>query len=147
MSETSNPVAQLNELIRGIHTSVLTTARTDGTLHSCPMASRPADASGVLWFLSHNHTEKVQAARENPHVNVAFMDPTLHRYVSVSGYCELVRDRVLAKELWDPGYASWFPGGVDDSDLILMKVHIRQAESWDAKKGRMQTVVGLRAGV
>jgi general stress protein 26 len=143
MPDTLTPIAQFNELIRGIGTAILTTMRPDGSLHSCPMASHPADDSGVLWFLSHDHTEKVEAVRTNQHVNVAFMDLPSQRYVSVSGYCELVRDHVLAKELWDPSFTSWAPGGPDDINLVLMKVDIRQVESWDATKGRMVPLVGL----
>jgi general stress protein 26 len=143
MPEISGPIAQLNTLIRGINVAVLTTVRSDGSLHSVPMAARPADASGILWFLSHNHSEKVEAARTNQHVNLAFIDRASQRYVSVSGYCELVRNLVVAKELWDPSYQSWLPGGVEDPDLILMKVDIQQAESWDATQGRMVPVLEL----
>jgi general stress protein 26 len=143
MHDTLNPIAQVNELMRGIATAILTTVRPDGTLHSCPMASRPADPAGVLWFLSLNHTEKVEAVRTNQRVNVAFIDPSSQRYVSVSGYCELVRDHVLAKELWDPGFTSWAPGGPEDINLVLMKVDIQQVESWDATTGRMVPLAGF----
>ena len=143
MPEISGPVVQLNEAIRGISTAILTTQRPDGSLHSCPMAAHLADDAGALWFLSHNSTEKVEAVRTQPQVNVAFADHAAQRYVSVSGYCELVRDHDLARQLWDPSYSSWFPAGVDDANLVLMKVAVQRAECWDAAKGRMVTVTGF----
>jgi len=143
MAETTGTIAQLNELIKGIDIAVLTTVRPDGTLHSCPMASQPADASGVFWFISHNNSEKVEAVRTNQRVNLAYADHLSQRYVSISGFCELVRDHALAKTLWYPSYASWFPGGVDDPGLVLLEVHIQQAEYWDAAHGRMVPLLGF----
>jgi general stress protein 26 len=143
MPQTPDAIARLNELLKGIGTAVLTTVRSDGTLHSCPMVARAVTADGVLWFLSHNHTEKVEAVRNHQQVNLAFTDPASQRYVSISGYCELVRDHAIAKDLWDPSYASWLPGGPEDADLILMKVDIQHAECWDAVQGRMMTVVSV----
>lgn len=147
MAQTSGPVVQLNQLISGIETAMLTTVRPDGSLHSCPMASRAADDNGVLWFISHNQTEKVEAVRTSQRANLAYVDPVAGRYVSVSGFCELVRDQARAKLLWDPSYASWFSGGVEDPSLVLLKVDIQQAEYWDASLGRMVPIVGFRGVV
>ena len=147
MASTSVPIAQLNDLIRGIDTAILTTVRPDGSLHSCPMASRASDEAGVLWFLSHNNSEKVEAVRTSQRVNLAYGDTVSQRYVSVSGFCELVRDHARAKLLWDPSYASWFPGGVEDPNLVLLKVDIEQAEYWDASHGRMVPILGFRGVV
>ncbi|HZP22610.1 MAG TPA: pyridoxamine 5'-phosphate oxidase family protein [Terriglobales bacterium] len=143
MAETSNAIARLNELISGIETAILTTVHPDGSLHSTPMAAHIADEFGVLWFITKSNTEKVEAIRTSQHVNVAFADHAARRYVSVNGYCELVRDRARATTLWQPAYASWLPGGLDDPALILLKVDIRGAEYWDAATGHMAPLLGL----
>lgn len=143
MAEDSGPIVRLNELIDGIPIAILTTQRPDGTLHSCPMTTHPSDASGVLWFLASDHSEKAEAVRSSGQVNLAYVDPASQRYVSISGLCELVRDRVLAKQLWRPEFASWFSGGLDDPTLMLMKVDIQQAEYWDASRRRMVPLLGF----
>ncbi len=143
MGQSYNPAARLNELISGIELAILTTIRPDGSLHSCPMAAHGVDPSGVLWFISGSNTEKVEAARSNQRVNVSFADHAAQRYVSVSGFCELVRDHVKAKELWNPTYTSWFAGGLDDPNLILMKIAVQQAEYWDVSAGRMVDLPGF----
>ncbi|HTV65381.1 MAG TPA: pyridoxamine 5'-phosphate oxidase family protein [Bryocella sp.] len=143
MAETTTPIARLNELIQGIDIAVLTTVRPDGSLHSRPMASRAADERGVLWFLSHNNSEKVEAVRTSQHVNVAYADHTAQRYVSVSGFCELVRDHGMTKRLWQPGYAAWYSGGPEDPGLVLLKVVVQQAEYWDAAHRRMVLLAGF----
>jgi len=147
MGQSYNPAAQLNELISGIEFAILTTVRPDGSLHSCPMASHGSDAAGVLWLITGSNTEKVEAARTNQRVNLSFADHSAERYVSISGFCELVRDHVKAKDLWNPSYASWFPGGLDDPSLILLKVEVHQAEYWDAAVGRMVDLPGFNRPV
>ena len=143
MTQPASAIAQLNELITGIETAILTTVRPDGTLHSCPMSAHSADERGVLWFIAHNNTEKVEAVRTYQRVNVAFADHAAQRYVSVSGFCELVRDRALAGRLWNSSYTAWLPGGLEDPGLVLLKVDILDAEYWDASRGRMVQLLGF----
>ncbi|HUI85237.1 MAG TPA: pyridoxamine 5'-phosphate oxidase family protein [Candidatus Binatia bacterium] len=143
MAESYDPVARLNELIQDIPFAMFTTVRPDSTLHSCPMATQPADGSGVLWFLSGSNTEKVEAVRTVQRVNLAYSDAVSQRYVSVSGFCELVRDHLRSKAMWNPQYSAWFPGGVDDPNLILLKVNVQQVEYWDKAQGRMVELLGF----
>src|SRR5581483_11830684 len=104
-------IARVNELIKGIDIAILATVRPDGSVHSCPMVSHGVDSEGVLWFLSNSNTEKVEAVRTLQRVNLAFVDHASQRYISISGFCELVRDRVRTKEMWDSSYTAWFPAG------------------------------------
>jgi general stress protein 26 len=142
MSATEGAVYRLNELIEGIEFAMLTTVRTDGSLHSCPMATSQVDADEILWFLSDTDTEKVEALRTDRRVNVSYADPVAGRYVSITGVCQLVRDHEKAKALWTPLYKAWFPKGIEDPNLILLKVHVLQAEYWDAPENRMVEVRG-----
>jgi general stress protein 26 len=139
----ADPLARLNELIQGIHTAILTTVRPDSSLHSCPMASRGADADGAFWFLTRSNTEKVEAVRTMQRVSLCFAGPAENRYVSVSGFCELVRDSAQAKLLWEASYKSWLPGGLEDENLILMKIVVQEAEYWDNTQGRMIALTGF----
>jgi general stress protein 26 len=143
MAQTNDPVGKLNELIRGIGVAVLTTVRPDGRLCSCPMAAHEADSNGVLWLISDNQTEKVEAVKTYQRVNLSFADHAAQRYVSVSGFCELVRDHAKTKELWNPSYKSWFPGGLDDPNLILLKIDVQHAEYWDPSANHMVVVAGF----
>ena len=137
MDASHDPVARLNELTAGIDYAMLTTVRADGTLHSCPMATQPADSEGAIWFFSGNHSEKVEAIKTDARVNLAYSDAVGQRYVSVTGNCELVRDHAKAKALWKPAYKAWFAEGLDDPNLILLRVAVAEAEYWDATQGHM----------
>ncbi len=143
----SDPIARLNELISGIDIAILTTVRPDRSLHSCPMAAHGVDAEGAFWFITGSNTEKVEAVRSMQHVSLCFADPASQRYVSISGSCELVRDQAKAKELWKPAYKLWFSGGLEDPNLILMRIAVQQAEYWDADGSRMVSLSGLNQQV
>jgi len=143
MAQTDNPVVKLNELIKDIDFAMLTTIRTNGSLHSCPMATRQVDTDGIIWFFSHINTEKVEAIRTEPRVNLAYSDADSQRYVSITGRCELVRDHVKTKQLWKPVYETWFPRGIEDPNLILLKVHVQEAAYWHDKENRMVKLLGF----
>lgn len=139
----TDPIARLNELIRGIELAILTTVRPDSSLHSCPMAARAVDASGAFWLITNVNSEKVEAVRATQRVNLCFTAAAANRYVSVSGFCELIRDRAKAKDLWLPDYQSWFPGGLEDPGLVLLKIVVQQAEYWDPSLARMVSLEGF----
>jgi len=143
MVPTDDPVVKLSGLIQGIDLVILTTVRPDGSLHSSPMVSHGVEANGVFWLLASDHSDKVEAVRTTQHVNLAFCDPAKQRYVSISGFCELIRDRNRAHAMWKTDYSSWFPGGVDDPNLILLRIVAQQAEYWDAAQARMIPLNGF----
>jgi general stress protein 26 len=68
-------------------------------------------------------------------------------YVSVSGTVEIVRDKEKMKELWTPWIKPWFPKGLDDFDLVLLKVTIDEAEYWDAPGSAAMRAYGLAKAV
>jgi len=143
MAQTYDPVAKLNELIRGMEFAMLTTVRTDGSLHSCPMAAAEVDRDGILWFFSRNKTEKVEAIKNDRRVNLSYSDPASQRYVSITGDAEPLRNHVKAQQLWDPRYGPWFANGVHDPDLILLRVVVGAAEYWDESSGGMVPLSGF----
>jgi hypothetical protein len=73
----------------------------------------------------------------NPQVNVSFVDTGDSLYVSVCGHAQLLKDRAKAEELWSPLVKAWFPGGLDDPKLSLIKVTIQSAEYWDSSASKM----------
>jgi general stress protein 26 len=107
------------------------------------MAALPGDSTGAFWFITSVNSEKVEAVRTIQRVNLCFAASQANRYVSVSGFCELIRDRAKAKDLWHSDYKSWFPGGLEDPDLVLLKIVVQQAEYWDPALARMVSLEGF----
>jgi general stress protein 26 len=135
-------IEKLNQLIKGIEIAMLTSVHPNGQLHSRPMVTQEVTDDGCLWFFTRQHTSKIDEIRNQNEVNVAYADPVNMRFVSISGICELVRSRALAGEFWKPEFKRWFPTGIEDPDLILLKVTINAAEYWDVHEARMRSLLG-----
>jgi general stress protein 26 len=125
-------ITKLGSLIKGIKFAMLTTVEPDGSLHSRPMTTQDLDFDGDLWFFTSAHSPKVWESGQHREVNVAFADPDKNKYVSASGKASLVRDRKKMEELWNPAYKTFFPQGLDDPEIALLKVSVEKAEYWDS---------------
>jgi general stress protein 26 len=103
------------------------------------MASRQADKwDGTLWFFTKKSSPKVGEIQQNlGQVNVSYSDPNKMSFISVSGKAELVDDKAKLKELWSSYLKVFFPQGLDDPDLTLMKVTANYGEYWDSPSNKM----------
>ena len=81
------------------------------------------------------------------HVNVSYAEPDQQKYVSVSGTAQLVRDRSKIEELWNPLFKAWFPQGLEDPDLALLKVNVDKAEYWDSPSSKVVRLAGFLKAV
>ncbi len=135
-------IKKLGELIKEIKFAMLTTIDKDGALRSRPMTTQQVEFDGDLWFFAGKDSGVAQEAKQHQ-VNLAFAAPDDHRYVSVSGTAELVQDKQKIKELWNPMYKAWFPDGLDDPNLALLKIHAEKAEYWESPGGAVVTLVGF----
>lgn len=135
-------VTKLKELIDGIDFCMLTTI-DGGHLRSRPMSTQEFEFDGDLWFFTSDQTHKIEEIQRDNRVNVSYSEPGKDRFVSVSGGAEIVRDRAKIEELWSPVLNAWFPEGLDDPSLCLMKVSVEQAEYWDTPSGKIVQLVGF----
>jgi general stress protein 26 len=138
-----NNTQKLGELIKEVKIAMLTTAETDGTLRSRPMATQKTEFDGTLWFFTSASSPKVEEVEKSHNVNVSYADPNSNTYVSVTGTATLVRDHEKAKELWNPFLKAWFPLGLEDPDLALLHVTIEKAEFWDSPSSAMVYIAGF----
>jgi len=136
-------IKKLNELIKDIDFAMLTTVEDDGMLRSRPMVTQEAEFDGDLWFFTGASSHKVDEVQHDRHVNVSYADPKNQHYVSISGTAQLIRDRKKMEELWNPAYKAWFPQGLDDPDLALLKVTAQHAEYWDSPSSVVVHAIGL----
>jgi general stress protein 26 len=134
---------KLWDLIKNIKYAMLTTVHEDGTLHSRPMATQKVEFDGDLWFFTWKNTEKVFNVQKEKQVSLAYASPDDNRFVSVSGRAKVVTDRERAAELWQPGLKAFFPKGLDDPDLALLRVRVESAEYWDAPSAPIVQLVGF----
>ena len=135
-------IETLRELIKDIDMAMLTTVGADGLLRSRPMSTQEAKFDGDLWFITRIDTPKIAEIGGNSRVNVSYAKPDDQRYVSVSGTAQVVNDRAKIEEFWSPVYKVYFPEGLDDPRLCLIKVTVEKAEYWQSL-GLVSTMVGF----
>lgn len=119
---------------------MLTTIGPDGSLRSRPMATQQAEFDGTLWFFTQADSPKVDEVQQEQHINLSYADCDKHRYVSISGRATLIQERQKIEELWSPTLNTWFPRGLDDPQLALLRV---EADSWDYWDCQMAAMVPL----
>ena len=134
---------KLRELIHDVKFAMLTTTDTDGTLRSRPMATQKDEFDGDLWFFTGRSSHKVAEIDADHRVNLSYSDPGSSKYVSVSGTARLVQDAAKAEKMWTPAYKAWFPNGLEDPDLCLLRVTPTQAEYWDTPGSVVVHAIGF----
>lgn len=137
-------VQKIAALIKEIDFGMLTTIDATGRLNSRPMSTnKKVEFDGDVWFFTYGDTPKVHEIETKPYVNVAFADPKSQTYVSLSGRAELVRDKAKIAELWQPELTAWFPKGLDEPDIALLKINADHAEYWDSPSSPIAHAISL----
>ncbi|MEH2162498.1 MAG: pyridoxamine 5'-phosphate oxidase family protein [Nostoc sp.] len=143
-TDRSQEIQKLHELIKGIDYGMFTTVDDDGSLHSYPMSkSSEINSEATLWFFTYAASHKVTEVEHHKQVNVSFSSSEQQRYVSISGTSELVKDRNKMRELWKPELKTWFPKGLDEPDISLLKVNINQVNYWDSASSFKSTKISF----
>jgi general stress protein 26 len=132
--------AKLRKLIEEIAVAMVVTVAPEGTLRSRPMLTRPAEDEGELWFYTSDESGAIHDLADEHAVNVSYADPQRDRYVSVTGQASVVTDREKIEELWDPVLTRYFPEGLEEPHLVLLRVRVEFAEYWDGSSSKMVPV-------
>ena len=132
---------KLSGMIKHIQTAMLTSE--DGPhLRARPMVAAQKDFTGELYFYTHASAHKVAEVGAKERVGVTYSDSHHQNYISFSGTAEVVRDKAEIQAHWGEAMRTWFPKGVDDPDIAILKVHVDQAEYWDAPSSTMVHLYG-----
>lgn len=131
MTTAEKKLKELDELIAGIETTMLTTRRSEGHLVSRPMATQKRISDADVWFVTNIETHKLEEIEVDPHVNCSFYNVNTREWVSVSGVAHISKNRHRIKTLYDPNWKIWFrdeggkrDGGRDDPRIALIFVDI-----------------------
>lgn len=129
-------IDKLHELIKDVKICMMLTHYGEG-IKGRPMATTEASKDGSLWFFTSSSSEKYEEILNDNDVALSYSDPGSNSYVIVNGTAEFSRDKQKIKELWNPFVKAWFPDGVDDPHLVLIKVEPHKAEYWDSSSSSM----------
>lgn len=141
----SEKLEKLGELLKDIKYCMLTTVEKDGSLRSRPMYTQPEEDrgfNGSLWFLTGLDNAKVEEIKTDHQVNLSYVSENQKKFVSVSGKATVSKNRAKLEEFWKPYYRAWYPDGLEDPNLCLLKVAVDHAEYWETPSSAVAHLVG-----
>lgn len=141
MTDTTEGVTKVAELIKGFRFAMLTSRSAEAKLVSRPFTVQDVEFDGDLWFIVARDSHEIAEITADPVVNVSFASSDT--WVSLSGLAEQVDDNAKLKELWNPAVEAWFPDGPEDPNITLLKFVSDSAEYWDTPGGRVATIFSL----
>src|SRR5690554_7135388 len=102
---TDDDLSTIAHLVRAAKVAMFTTMSADGHHESRPLVVQDADFTGELWFFTQDPSDKVDAIRHHPRVNVSLQSGK--GFLSIAGTAELVHDSARIDEYWSPSVEAW----------------------------------------
>ena len=141
--EKDEAVEKIHDAVKHIRIAMMTTVDAEGALKSRPMAVQQSEFDGDLWFLTSEASGKADQIEKDAQVNISFADAHANRYLSVSGTADVVHDREKIESFWSPAFEIYFPEGLSDPNLALIRVRVISAAWWDGPSGMIQQFIGF----
>ena len=138
-------LAKLRQLLPVFRSAMLVTHPVDGSLERAAPHARPmglvgdlAAFDGTLWFFSDDRSRKIGEIAEQPRASLVLQSDRDHAYLHLVGRAGVVDDRDRMRDLYTPVLRTWFPEGLDDPHLTLIRFDADRAEYWDSPGGLLQ---------
>jgi general stress protein 26 len=139
----SEAIDKLKDLLQDVNICMFITTDDNGKVMSRPMATVDTDDEGNVWFFTNEFSEKIHEASQDNSVALAYSHPGKNVYVHINGVSTVIVDKAKMKELWTPLVKAWFPDGVDDPKLCLIKVNVQEAHYWNSASNKMVTFFNM----
>lgn len=140
-------IAVLKEMAESVRTCMFTTFSSKNEFGCRPMGTAKIEDDGSIWFFTNEYSLKSKEISKDNNVVLAYSDPSKNTYLSVNGKAELIDDMVRKEAYWSIFIKAWFPQGIEDPNLILIKVSPEHAEYWDSSSSKAVVLFGILKAV
>lgn len=130
-------ISKFRDLVNDVNVCMFTTMDENYGLSSRPMFTSKVDDEGNVWFFTNEFSEKINEVSKDNLVHLIYSHPVKNIYVDVQGSCSLIIDKKKMEELWNPALRNWFPDGLDDPKICLVKVSTETAYFWNHTSSKM----------
>jgi general stress protein 26 len=132
------------EMVKDVRVCMLiTNDKNSETVSGRPMSISKIDADGTMWFFTRASSYKVEEIEESKKLSIAITNESSQNYLMINGIGNLVKDKTKMKELWSSILKAWFPQGLDDPDMILIKVTPNEVNYWDSSSSTMVVLFNI----
>jgi len=142
--EHNQYVEKLVAMVKDVRICMLITNEKNAkNLSGRPMGINKIDDDGTMWFFTKASSYKVEEIEASKKVSIAIANESSQNYLMIHGTATLVNDKNKMKELWSVIMKAWFPLGLDDPDMTLIKVVPNEVEYWDSSSSKMVVLFNM----
>jgi general stress protein 26 len=87
--------------------------------------------NGTLWFITDKRSRKVAAIESGATTTLLFQNDKNGNYLQLTGRASVVEDRARLERLYTTLQRTWFPKGLDDPDITLVRFDADGGNYWD----------------
>ena len=140
---------KLRELLANFPIATMVTVETGGAITARPIGivGDHAAFDGHLWFITDRRSRKVQAINGGAATLLIFEDHDEGAYLHLTGRAHVVEDRARLETLYTPVQRTWFPEGLDDPHMTLIRFDADQGEFWDQHNGMLRLLAAFTKAV
>ncbi len=139
-------IEKLQKMAEDVKICMFCTYDSTHRLQTAPMSVNKVDDDANFWFISDKNSKRNEDLAANDITDLIFGDPSNENYISVHGRSEVLFDKDIIKDLWNPIVKTWFQGGVDDPNVSVIKFTPDEAYYWDTKHGKMVSFLKIITG-
>jgi len=134
-------LTKVRGLLKNFRSAMMVTL-VNGKLHSRPMGMQgeAADFNGVLWFFSDRESRKIEEIKADPEMSLILQSDSDSAYLHLFGKADVSNDLGKKAELFTPLAKTWFPEGVNDPRLTLIRFEAERGDFWDSPGGMLQVL-------
>ena len=111
--------------------ALLASCGSDHVVRTCPMLNINKQFDGDLYFIAQSDDSVVERYRENPIANISLFESGQERFASICGNATTLDDPKKLELLWTDDCKKFFGLDRPNSDFVLIKVDVTEAEYWD----------------
>jgi general stress protein 26 len=142
--EQNQNIEKLIEMVKDARVCMLITIEKNAeNLSGRPMSISKIDGDGTIWFFTKESSYKVDEIEESKKVSIAITNVSSNNYLMIHGSATLVKDKTKMKELWSSLLKAWFPLGLEDPDMVLIKVTPNEVNYWDGSSSKMVVLFNM----
>ena len=137
IENNTEAIDKLRDLVNDVTVCMFTTVDDNGVITTRPFTTIDIDEDGNLWFFTNEFGEKILEGCYDNSAYLIYSHPGKNTYLYVRGTSNIIVDRSKIEKLWKPILKAWFPQGIDDPKLCLIKVITEEAKYWNSTSNNM----------
>jgi len=140
----SQQLEKFVEMVKDVRICMfITNEKDDENISGRPMAISKIEDDGTMWFFTKASSTKSDEIEMSKKVSIAIANESSQNYLMVHGAAILVNDKNKMEELWNSIMTAWFPLGLEDPDMTLIKVTPTEVNYWDSNSSKMVVLFNM----